>query len=284
MTPQTAVTLIGMPSTGKSTYLAALYQTMAVPHSASQARLARQPSQRVYLEELRQAWLRGEPVGRTLPDSGELVELDVLFPEQDEVRLAVPDIAGETFEDLSVRRQADAAVTKLVQDAKGVLLFTHPDHQRPRVPIASLKRMQALVGDRDPLDVDKTRDEENVFDVRAVPGEVQLIDLLQWATRVREHRAAAAPHRIALMISAWDRAGDRSPADWLSAKMPMLQSFLEAQQERVAWRIYGVCAQGGDYETEPVAERRPQGRAYVLLSDGLRGNDLTAPLRWAALG
>jgi hypothetical protein len=273
------VAMIGMPSTGKSTYLAALYQTLSDPPPDVRARLARQPAQRAYLEELRQAWLRGEPVGRTRPDSGELVELEILVSDQDEVRLAVPDIAGETFENILVKRQADALVANFVTDANGLLLFTHPDHQRPRVPIATLRRMQELVGEQpaDGEDVD-----EKPFDAKEVPGEVQLIDLLQWATRVRAQRSDTKPCRVALIVSAWDRAGNRAPADWITTKMPMLRRFLDSQKEHFATVVYGVCAQGGDYGQDDVAKQRPHGRSYILTAEGLRSDDLTAPLQWAA--
>jgi len=275
-------TMIGMPATGKSTYLAALYQALSAPQ-ANAPRLARQPETRAYLEEIRQAWLRGEPLGRTLADSGELVELDVELPDRPgPVRLAVPDVAGETFENIVVKRRADAAATGLVQDADGLLLFTHPDHQRPRVPIAALKEMQALVGDD--AAPQPRGDRYTPFDPRELPGEVHLVELLQWAVRVRVAAGRVEPTRVALMISAWDRAGDRPPDGWLAAKMPMLAAFLGAQHDRLAVRAYGVCAQGGDYGTEPVAERRPRDRAYALLPDGSRSDDLTAPLRWAALG
>lgn len=276
--------MIGMPSTGKSTYLAALYQALSSPPRASAPRLARQPETRAYLEELRQAWLRGEPMGRTSSNSGELVELDVEFPEgPGSVRLAVPDIAGETFENIVVKRRADGTATELVHEADGLLLFTHPDHQRPRVTIAALKQMQDLVGDdAAPL----PGDGETPFDPRGLPGEVHLIELLQWAVRARRKGGGsdARPSRVAFMISAWDRAGDRPPGDWLAVKMPMLRSFLDAQQDRLVVQTYGVCAQGGDYDAEPIADRRPRERAYTLLPDGSRSDDLTGPLRWAALG
>jgi len=276
-----AVTMIGMPDTGKSSYLAALYHALTAPSGDTAPRLSRQPKARAYLEELRQAWLRGEKPGRTSSDSGELVQLEIDIPGTGGLSLAVPDIAGETFESVFVQRRADTAVTELVRDADGLLLFTHPNHQRPRVPIAAMKRMQALAGDDDTPPT--AGDDERPFDARAVPGEVQLVDLLQWTDAVRRPRRSAT--RLSIVVSAWDRAGTRPPGEWLSRRMPMLDRYLQARPDDVLPRVYGVCAQGGDYdEDKGVAQRRPAERAYAVLADGSRTDDLTLALRWAALG
>lgn len=282
MTPRTTgVTMIGMPSSGKSTYLAALYQALIDPTPGQLASLTRQPTTRAYLEELRQAWLRGEQLGHTGRDSGELVELDVTFPGAGQATLTVPDIAGEMYEEIFARRQVDALVAEHVGGAQGILLFTHPDHLRPRVPIAALREMQGLVGDADDVPVESG---DRPFDARLLPGEVQLVDLLQWAMRERELEWGATSHRVAFLVSAWDRVdGRRTPADWLAVKMPMLKSFSETHQGRLEMRTYGVCAQGGDYSRDPVVDVRPRERAYVVLPDGSRQHDLTAPLLWATL-
>lgn len=278
MTAETAtVAMIGMPASGKSTFLAALYQGLTDPPEGTQARLASQPGQRAYLEELRQAWLSGDPVGRTLPDSGEVIELDILYGSR-RVALTVPDVAGESFSGIFAKRQADARVQALVRDADGLLLFTHPDHQRPRVRIAEANAMRRLIGEEQHVSEDRD------FDPTQVPGEVQLVDLLQWASDVRVDRPGSAPCRVALVISAWDRAGDRTPEQWLATKMPLLGQFLAAQDNRFNVRLYGISAQGGDYMTDDLADRRPAERPRVVSMSGVESRDLSEPLRWAALG
>ena len=247
-------------STGKSTSLQRSYQALIEPPTTSSPRLVRQPSTRAYLEELRQAWLRGDRVGRTGRDSGELVELQVIFPGVGETLLTVPDIAGESFEDVFVKRQADSLATEHIRNAEGLLLFTHPDHLRPRIPIAALRQMQALLGD---AEMDSVVRDERQFDPRLVPSEVQLVDLLQWALLERDVQSRAKRQRIAVLISAWDKVGQpldkvgHTPSTWLSVKMPMFQSFVEAHCDLFEVSTYGVCAQGGDYDLEPVADRRP---------------------------
>lgn len=272
-----AVTMVGMPSTGKSTYLAALYSSLVDPPASPSARLLRQPKTRAYLEDLRHAWLRGERLARTLSDSGELVELSVDFLGRGTARLRVPDIAGESFQEVFVERHADGTATDLVGAASGLLLFTHPDHVRPRVSISDLKSMQALVGDVDPP---ATINTEKEFDPRLLPAEVQIVDLLQWVHDVRRQEKT---HRIALMISAWDLVTvPRSPREWLAARMPMLDGFLNANNDIFEICVYGVCAQGGDYEKEDVAALRARDRAYIVEPDGTRNSDVGRPLEWVA--
>lgn len=273
MTHDTVVTLIGMPSTGKSTYLAALYDELSRATADAPVRLRRQPTQRAYLEALRAAWLAGKPVGRTSHDNGELVTLDTAFGLE-EVRLTLPDIAGESFRYIIERREANTRIIELVHEATGVLLFTHPDHQRPRVLISEAEKVAVALGET--LMPGPPRD----FDPLRVPAEVHLVDLLQWAATVRP---VQRPTRLAIMVSAWDRCGEATPSDWLTAKMPMLTSYLRGHGDEFPSTVWGVSAQGGDYEMDTgVADMRPYERAYVVGPEGERSNELSEPLRWAA--
>ncbi|MCW2599486.1 MAG: hypothetical protein JWM02_1315 [Frankiales bacterium] len=270
-----AVTLVGMPETGKSTYLAALYHLLSEQLTGTATRLIRQPEQRSYLEQLRMAWLAGEQVGRTSQDNGELIELDVAFDSR-QVQLSLPDIAGESFRDIIVHRHADARIVDLVRSAAGLILFTHPDHQRPRVLISQARKLAEVLGEQFEGAVEKD------FDPLRVPGEVHLVDLLEWVVRTR---AVEAPCRLAVMVSAWDRCPDITPSDWLAAKMPMLRQYLDGHDELFNFRVYGVCAQGGAYGgSQDLAAKRPYDRAYIVDSDGVRSGDLSEPVRWAALG
>lgn len=267
------VALVGMPSTGKSTYLAALYHVLSESLRGAAASLITQPAQRAYLQELRAAWLAGDPMGRTPPDNAEIIELHVAFGQQ-EVLLTVPDIAGETFSNVFLQREADAGVVDVVRNASGLLLFTHPEHVRPRVLISEAKQIATVLGE-------ELTHEPQDFDPRTIPGEVHLVDLLQWILEVRDGRPQT---RLGVIVSAWDLCSADNPRKWLNAKMPMLRQYLEGTPSGLTARVFGVCAQGGDYTLEhDVAQRRPYERAYVVDDDGERTDDLTVPLRWAAL-
>jgi hypothetical protein len=268
------VALLGMPGTGKSTFLAALYHLFTEDMPNMPATLLRQPDQRAYLQSLRAAWLAGEEIGRTSKDDGELIELDLLVGER-HLTFSIPDIAGECFRDVVVNRQADALIAQIVRDASGLLLFTHPDHLRPRVLISEARELTELVGE------EYSPPEAKEFDPLTVPGEVHDVDLLQW---IADTRGEATPTRLAVVVSAWDRCDGLTPEQWLAARMPMLRHYLDGHPERYTSAVYGVSAQGGAYGSAvDLASLRGYERAYVVDGAGTRSGDLTAPLRWAAL-
>jgi len=95
------------------------------------------------------------------------------------------------------------------------------------------------------------------------------------------------------MISAWDKAEGEGldPKAFLSAKLPLLDQYLKSNRDGWNWRVYGVSAQGGEYDqdkngTTPRAEAarlreldRPSERIKLVFGDS-RTHDLTEPLEW----
>ena len=71
------VALVGMPDTGKTTFLAAFYNAVQELSRGDGIRLRCIPEQAAYLEKIRKAWLEGRKVGHTPRDRAELVRLDV---------------------------------------------------------------------------------------------------------------------------------------------------------------------------------------------------------------
>lgn len=271
----TSVALLGMPSTGKTTFLAAMYHALCAAPPGSTPSLARLPEQRAYLQEIREAWLAGRTVNRNRIETGELVELEI-DTEAGRIALRIPDIAGESFENLVAERQAHEILRDYLRDADGLMLFMHPDEVSPRVSVAEANRMRALVGDNEP-----SASDVRTFDPRLLPAEVRLVDLLQWVVDVRNAR----PTRLALMISAWDQIPDISPGSWLKRAMPMLHQFLATNVETLTCQIVGVSAQGGDYDSDPqLAAKPPAQRPFLVRSDGTRTSDLFESMIWTADG
>lgn len=133
------------------------------------------------------------------------------------------------------------------------------------------------------------------------PTQVQLVDILQLIARAPVGRAG---RKIVVMISAWDKVeGEKlAPATFLAAKMPLLAQYLEAGRDGWTSRIYGVSAQGGEYDgndsnAEPVEGKILKKKTTGLDADRLRdvdipanrirlvfgaqeSTDLTEPLHW----
>ena len=96
-----------------------------------------------------------------------------------------------------------------------------------------------------------------------------------------------------MMLSAWDKARGEglTPEGYLEAKLPLLSQYLCRGADGWTWRIYGLSAQGGEYDRpEENAERLPKAeelRALDLPSTRIQllgpegeTHDLTEPLSW----
>ena len=110
-----------------------------------------------------------------------------------------------------------------------------------------------------------------------MPVDVRAVDLLQ---ELLEERSTRLP--VVIVISAWDRAHDTTPTDWLAKQLPLLEQFLACNSGQLPHAVFGVSAQGADFD-EPTDARRepddPWDRSYVVRPDGVRGT-VAEPIEW----
>jgi double-GTPase-like protein len=295
------VALVGMPDTGKTTFVAALWNLIQDPTANSSIRLKLLPKEAAYLNEIQKAWIGGRIVGHTSRGSGELIRLDIAVSGRDVV-LELPDASGESFEDMFIERQVETEIDELLVRADGFILFIHPAQLRPRVTILDAHRMGVKPGKAE----DKTgraKGQQTLVDAPVVaepaelkteevsgrnarkktPSEVQAVDLLQ---TIRLRRVAArtttSETRLAILISAWDEIANEAmpPTRWLAARMPLLHQYLEATSRGQPFHIYGVSAQGGSYGDPGLAAVDPAKRAFIVEPDGRVEHDLSVPVAW----
>ena len=129
------VVMAGMPKTGKSTFLGALYHVLETGGGSAFA-LDVLPAARQHLEGLRRRWLRVEPEGRTSKASPVLNDLILRTGESGTLlSLRWPDLSGEYFDDMVRKRTLNAEVARILEDATALLVFVHPDtvNQQPRI-------------------------------------------------------------------------------------------------------------------------------------------------------
>jgi hypothetical protein len=115
--------------------------------------------------------------------------------------------------------------------------------------------------------------------------QVKYVDLLQ---QLVEH-GVSTPLRCAVIVSAMDRLDgtpfENRPEDFIRARMSLFDQFLHARKDLFEARIYGVSAQGGEYDAASVESLAKLGADRIRLSvSGKRDNDITRPLRWLAFG
>ena len=282
------VAFLGLPRTGKSTYLGALWQL--VQDSDEPGIVERDVTgDRSYLQELGERVAVGAEIGRTEVASGEGMQLTLGF-EQGDVRVEIPDLGGETLRLLVEDRVWHPRLKNTIAAADAMLLFLHPEeHCLPTaIGIADevLKGLESTQGAGDTELADRpdggSRNAREVpeFENAAACTVAQCLDALE---NILWYRRSRWPIRLVIVISAWDTVdGSLTPAEWLRDRAPALDSFANANTDMVEWSLYGVSAQGGrlpDDRDELLARGSVRERAYARSARG-DAVSLAEPLRW----
>jgi hypothetical protein len=275
---------IGLPESGKTTYLAALWHVLESREVHGALQLSALQADREYLNTIRDAWLSFSSVPRTLVPAGGIVF--TLADEADSLLGTVefPDLPGESFRAQWTERQWSEDYDGLVRSADGVLLFVHPSVIEPR----QISEADAALGSK--ARKRKAAAQELAWNPERSPTQAQAVELLQFLAEAWQQ---SFPIPAAIIVSAWDRVAvlaeatkseEPTPANWIAARLPLLSQFLRANPELFRTRIYGVSAQGGDFEVSGDRERMMD---HVVTSDRIRvvgpdrvSHDPTSPLRW----
>ncbi len=294
------IMVLGFQASGKTTFAAALWHLVDSREINDTALVkGKHNGDFQYLERISAAWASGWVVGRTSSEEWRPIAINLrrLVPETD-VRLSFVDIAGETVERTFVTREVDERVEPLIRDASGLLLFVSA--LRPQDDDSIVDLYLEFPDEAPPEPADEpaeagsnaqgaTASDETVpFKIEMTPHQVQLADLLDaFADDPLEMR----PARIAVIISAWDRAhGASTPEAWLEDHMPLLSQYLATHDDEFETRIYGVSAQGGhvpskDNPTEPsdrdeLLKQPEASRRIRVVGHGAGRHDLTHPIAW----
>jgi len=239
--------LIGLPGTGKTSFLAALWYMVSLP-DVSGLVLERLDGDSQYLNEIRSAWLKYKPVPRNSADSEQAASMLLNHRETGRAgRLSFPDLSGEAFRSQWSQRQLTHSYDRNLHEATGGVLFVHPDNmirpQRIDVVNAALESMGVDEQQKKPKVKVSDWDEEKA---EKSPTQVQLVDILQFMAARNDFRR---PFRLAIVVSAWDRIvhNNRKPSEWISTELPLLKQFLDSNDDLFAVAFFGISAQGARY-------------------------------------
>ena len=277
-----SVVVMGLPGSGKTTFLAALWHLVSekeVPSKLTYVSL--QTGNIEHLHNIATLWRAAKKQERTAQGGDKLVSMILKAEGGDQQTVTFPDVAGEAFLQMWGLRECDETVAGWLKEP-GVLLFVHADKVKVPKWVVDEKLLMEDLG--------LTPEGENPVEwsPNVSPTQVQLVDLLQ---SMQSGALDVGPRRLAIILSAWDKVACRglSPEEYLGKRMPLLNQFLKHGLEP-SWeiRIYGVSAQGGDYDDGktplPDANRLrdidvPSERISVVYA-GSTSNDLTVPLQW----
>jgi hypothetical protein len=244
---------MGLPATGKTSFLAALWYLVQHSQVFTHLRIEKLEGNSRYLNEISQAWAGYEPVPHTSIDSEKVVSMLLRDTQsQESVKLSFPDLSGESFSLQWTTRQFTVGYDKILQNASGGILFVSPLNYRKPVRIDMANPLvKAMVGGEEKEEPPQDPSAPPMpWNPERSPTQVELVELLQFIS-IRDH--FKPPFRLALVVSAWDQVVKlgESPSQWLTNTFPLLCQFLESNKDSFETVVYGVSAQGGEYGQEP---------------------------------
>jgi len=279
-----SVVIIGLPESGKTTFLGALWHLIIERDIHTVLRFHNLRSgDAAHLNAIAARWREARIQERTTIGGNKLVSMNLLDASGMAVRVTFPDVAGESYRRMWEERACDPEVAEVLR-AGSVSLFIHADTIRPPQWVVDETELSRKLGLPTP------QGEEVPWHPRMAPTQVQVVGLLQL---LRESPLDVGPRRLAIMLSAWDKVSEEGlePHAYLEAKLPLLGQYLRQAADGWTWRVYGLSAQGGEYdstkegvppsaEAEALRNLDQPSKRIRLVQGGTETHDLTGPLAW----
>ena len=258
--------LVGLPGTGKTSYLAILFLAIMEERACS-IRLAEFDDDRVYINQVSQALIQCRKANRTETSESSGLGMAIILPSGESARLLIPDYSGETWHAALEERSISAELAAQIVDATSVMLFVHVDEFTNDPPIFELNAIESAL-DADIATADEPHEMEPEDGTNIESSQVQLIDLLQVVAAFR--RASAG--RVSIVLSAFDCVIGQTPSEWIETSAPLLHQFLVTNKSRLEVDVYGLSAQGGEFgddaAKDSLIERDPVERAFMVSANG----------------
>ena len=264
--------IAGLPSAGKTTFLAALWNL--INHDSDAKLKLNKIENGQYLASLSNKWANMEPLERTVP-SGEQANISIKLelPNKITFDLQLPDLSGETFQSQYEMREISEEVMKYIEDADAVLFFINVNS----IKLLGLISEQTFLRTSTPA---TNNDIVNRNPKEDDPIQIQVIELLQFILFIRKNKML----KIGFMFSAWDliksNLNDIKPEQFLEKQMNMLWQFCQSNDDIIKYQTWGISAQGGSFNEKDLLldKEYPYERIFVEGNDGYQGCDLTLPL------
>lgn len=307
-----SVVVIGVPDSGKSSFIAALSHILEFKEIETILTLSRLPDEAEYLHEMRSDWEDCQSFERTKAGVHPIT-LNLVDNEGRQVDLFVPDIAGEEFDKQWSSRVWNEDFLKAIEQATGVLLFLNVKTFRKPYSKADEGALRvALGGTGDDGDDEEASESPTVAE--ADPGaaiaklvssqslessdigvkdptlwkpedadeQAKLVDILQSLADFAPDRR----WRLGIVISAWEMIHNSTPnvipKTWIDRNVQLLRQYLESNPESFDFEVFGVSAQGGDpeKEAEKLQKIETPSMRVLVVGDKYHGHDLTQVVAW----
>lgn len=272
--------IVGLPRSGKTTYLAALWHLIDAGEVKTKLVLDKLIGDHEHLNKIVECWRRCEEVPRTSLAAEKHVSIHMHEPSTGKrIILGFADLSGESFESqFSARRCTQEYLERDESSSGGILLFINANRPNDGVTITDLGPLL------EEEDNSLHADDEIEWSHSLVPQQVCLVDLLQFLQRPPFTRKL---RKLAIAVSAWDVvAPGITPTAWVERELPFLSQFLKTNEDSFEVRTYGISAQGGNVTSEQRSEllRKTPSLRVACVENNTNSHDLTAPLVWLSGG
>jgi GTPase SAR1 family protein len=269
----------GLPGSGKTTYLAALwYYIFNNRADIGYTCDSLEDTELTYLNSISRSWASCSKVIRTNQNKIEMVDLKMIHTaSKKSIALRIPDLSGETFNSLFRDREWLEEFDNLIENVKGLVLFLNPSDQKNKPKLIDQEKEKYRIFDADLVN----NNPDSAWTDKLVPSQVKLVDFLQM---VDFHKPNSIK-KIAVIISSYDLVkSGKEPEKWCKEELPLLHQYLQANMEIFTAKYFGVSSQGGTYENDKIKEKLlavedPLER--ISVTDGITiSNNILSPLLW----
>lgn len=263
------ILMVGTPSTGKSTFLAALWHGISGENENFLLERSQFSHDNSDIDELTEKWLKFLPLPRTTLEEGRKISTIYLKDQEDvQYKITCPDLSGEVFLDLCQGKPCGEELADCIQDADGILLFCsvakllksvlmydyEKENQKENLELESeLHQAEEVVGEKV---IEKVTEEEssqaflNTDDFSSrIPTDVCLVELLRQIRKIRQGKIFS----LTIVVSAWDilgTEGKKGPKEFVCKEFPLLTQYMNHNINADFIKYYGISAQGGCYEKD----------------------------------
>lgn len=277
-----SIVVMGLPGSGKTTFLAALWHLISGREIDLKLKFVTlRAGNAKHLNDIASRWRQAKAQERTSVAGDRIVSMTLMSDGEEPDVISFPDVAGEGFRQMWEERDCEESIAESLK-SDGVMFFIHADKiNSPGWIVDEAEQCKELGIQYEPGQMVP-------WSPRLAPTQVQVVDLLQL---LQLPPLDVGPRRLVIVMSAWDKveAERLSPKAYLARKLPLLAQYLDnGLHNQWQGRVYGISAQGGDYDQDKVpgkdAERMravdmPSMRISVVFDES-RSHDLTEPLYW----
>lgn len=234
----TTCMIAGLPGSGKSTYIGALWYCLR--HSVKDRRPKliadnnNLPDDISVLNRLGDAYKAMKLINRTNSNENESVQINLIDVETEKsIQVEVPDFLGETFRDLVELKESEL-LNEWVDKAESLVYF---------ISDVSVGEFE---DDEGPEDDEAGAPAKDIppFNITSISSAAMNIMVLKNLLAKKKFK------KIVIVLSLWDKMTDngtkpKNPEDYLEENSPALYHFIVSNIQNVS--IIGLSAQGREY-------------------------------------